>query len=160
MSETREQRIEQLAELTERMQSRTRVHMPEDWPDVELTMPQLRTLALLWDAPRRMGEIAAHIGSSLSATTAMIDRLVDKGLVERVHDTADRRVVTCHLTPLGREQIESFWRLGRAKLENVAQFLTDEQLDTVVHAMKILADAVEQANQDQADTDAERLAGG
>ena len=92
-----EELIERLSRASERISMQMRSASIQDWPDIELTMPQLRTLVLLSHGPQRMGEIAAALGISLPATTNMIVRLEGKGLVERVHDRDDRRVVRCHL---------------------------------------------------------------
>ena len=74
-------------------------------------MPQFKTLSLLAQGPARMGNIAAYLSTSLSSATSMIDRLVEKNLVERAADTSDRRVVTCQLTAKGTEEMDRFLRL-------------------------------------------------
>jgi DNA-binding MarR family transcriptional regulator len=104
-------------------------------------MPQFRALDLLVKSPLRMSEIAAALGTSLQATTSLIDRLVDKGLVERGHDAADRRVVICHLTPAGQSEMNRFFRMGQARLELLIDLLTDEELDTVISAFVTLGEA-------------------
>ena len=71
-------------------------------------MLQFRTLVLLSQGPQRMGNIAAHLVSSLSSATSMIDRLVDKSLVEREPDPDDRLVEICQLTSQGLGEIERF----------------------------------------------------
>ncbi len=137
---------EQVARLVRLMQLvSTQVHAvpPDEWSELELTMTQWRTLVLLSRGPRRMSEIAAYLGSSLSSATSMIDRLVNKQLVERTHDPADRRIVSCRLTALGQEEVDQFWRLGRKKIERVAGILTAEELEAVVHTMEVLLAAME-----------------
>ena len=57
-----------------------------------------------------MGVISNSLGSALSATTSIVDRLVEKKLVKRGSDPNDRRVVTCELTASGQEASERFWR--------------------------------------------------
>lgn len=89
-----------------------------------------------------MSEIAAHLDSELSVATSMLNRLVSKQLVERFHDTTDRRVVTCRLTDQGREEVERFWRLGRKGIETLANLLTLEELRLVVHAVETLSGAL------------------
>jgi len=132
-----------LIELMQLISSRARLAPPEEWSDIELTMSQFRTLGLLHRRPRRMGEVAAYLGSSLSSATSMIDRLVIKQLVVRLQDPADRRVVSCRLTPLGQKQMDRFWRMGRKKIEQVSSILSREELQAVVHAMEILLTAMD-----------------
>ena len=52
--------------------------------------------------PTRMGVLSEHLGRGLPSVTSMMDRLVKKGLVERVLDPSDRRVVACQLTDEGK----------------------------------------------------------
>ena len=78
----------------------------------------------------------------------MIDRLVDKGLVERAPDSSDRRVVTCQLTDRGREEMDRFMRINQLRLTRMASRLTVEELQTVVDAMEILCSAANRGCQD------------
>ncbi len=134
--------VERLSRVTDRLSMQMRVASDQDWPDIELTMPQLRTLVLLYRGPQRMGDIAAALGISLPATTNMIVRLEAKGLVERVHDQDDRRVVKCSLTPEGRNQFEALWNVHRQRIAAVADILTTEEMTMVVAAMELLSAAL------------------
>lgn len=51
--------------------------------------------------PGTARELARDLDIDAGAMTRLIDRLVAKGLVERVRDAADRRVVRLSLTPAG-----------------------------------------------------------
>ena len=97
----------------------------------------------LRQGPERMGNISGYLGSTLSSTTSIMDRLVDKGLVQRAPDPNDRRVVTIGLTPLGADSMEQFWRIGRMKIEALAEPLNAGELETVVTAMELLLRASE-----------------
>ncbi|HEY8598911.1 MAG TPA: MarR family transcriptional regulator [Thermomicrobiales bacterium] len=115
----------------------------QDWSELDLTMPQLRTLGFLARDPCRMGEVAAYLGSSVSSATSLVERLEGKDLVKRVHDPIDRRVVMCHLTPRGRELVDRFWRMQRLKLESVADLLSIDELARVTEGVELLAAAFE-----------------
>ena len=141
--------VSQLSNLANAFDRKLRRSMPIDWPTVELTMPQLKTLASLLDGPMRMGDIAGQSDISHSAATAMIDRLVDKALVTRSHDQDDRRVVVCALSAEGRELVERFWRVREESLRKLAQRMSDAELRTVIAAMEIMNRA---ADRDPIDT--------
>lgn len=115
----------------------------DEWSQLDLTMPQLRSLSLLFTGPHRMSELAETLGTSLQATTSLVDRLVDKKLVERASDSADRRVVLCQLTPAGQREVERMHAISHARMEELVDVLTDEELDVVVAAFEIMAGAVE-----------------
>ena len=145
MQETRKQELtERFIELVEQINQCMHSRPLEEWPDLELTIPQIKTLTLLrHQGPQRMGSIATYLGSTLSSSTSIIDRLVDKGLVERVPDPDDRRVVICQLTPRGQEATEQFWRIGRTRVVELAERLDIEELEIVVRAMGLLYKATE-----------------
>jgi DNA-binding MarR family transcriptional regulator len=145
MQKARKQKLtERFVELVEQINQCMNSRPLEGWPDLELTIPQIKTLTLLqYQGPQRMGSISAYLGSTLSSSTSIIDRLVDKGLVERAPDPDDRRVVICQLTPRGQESIEQFWRIGRMRVVELAERLDTEELEIVVHAMELLCKATE-----------------
>ena len=124
------------------MQGRMRGRPSSAWTDLDLTMPQAKTLFYLADGPRRMSGIASRLGVEMPSATTMIGRLVGKELVERRQDPADRRAVVCSLTPAGRDAVEKFWSLRAARTEALAAVLTTEELEIVVPAMEIMAEAV------------------
>ena len=137
----KEELTARLLELLERMPFQRTPAGFECPPDVELTMPQFRVLALLSRGPRRMSEIATFLGVALSSATGMVDRLVDRGLAARSHDRADRRVVTCRLTERGSRAFQQHWQIGRSHIEQTAKLLKEHELRKVVEAMEILAAA-------------------
>ena len=67
--------------MVEQLNQRMHCQPPDDWADLELTIPQIRALMSLQPGPQRMGNISSYLGSTLSSTTSIMDRLVDKGLV-------------------------------------------------------------------------------
>ena len=136
---------ERLVELLERFYVEVRCHPGEDWSDIELTIPQLRTLVLLRSEDQRMTQIAEYLGTSFPSATSMIDRLFDKALVERLADDNDRRVVACRLTAHGREEVERFWQLEQMSMIRLADQLDADELGTVVKAMELLIQAAERA---------------
>jgi DNA-binding MarR family transcriptional regulator len=69
----------------------------------------LRCLDWLADGPKTAGQLATATGLKPAATTALIDRLSDKGLVERVADPSDRRRVLVQMTAAGAEQTYAFY---------------------------------------------------
>ncbi|HYA75880.1 MAG TPA: MarR family winged helix-turn-helix transcriptional regulator [Burkholderiaceae bacterium] len=69
-----------------------------------LTNAQWRPLLLLSrNSPGTVTQIARWVGCDAGATTRMLDRLEDKGLLRRVRSTDDRRVQRLELTQDGRK---------------------------------------------------------
>ncbi|MGO8686722.1 MAG: MarR family winged helix-turn-helix transcriptional regulator [Candidatus Dormibacteria bacterium] len=75
--------------------------------DLGLTLSQLRVLHLLRDQPASCGHLAEHLGITASTATALIDRLVRRGLIERRPRPGDRRVTDLALSDAARSLIEA-----------------------------------------------------
>src|SRR5258707_3851118 len=74
------------------------------WMEIDLTLPQLRTLLILAEeGPLVIGQIAQRLGVGLSTGGHLVDRLVQASLAERAEDTGDRRRTLARLTPAGEE---------------------------------------------------------
>ena len=144
--QSRGELAKKLARHLERVQGHLRSGQTSAWSGLNLTMPQAKTLFLLAEGPRRMTGIAKRLNVEMPSATTMIDRLVAKRLVERKQDPKDRRAVVCSITPTGMEAVEGFWSLRAAKIEALAANLSDEELETVVPALKILSDATRRPN--------------
>ncbi|MCZ7528668.1 MAG: MarR family transcriptional regulator [Acidimicrobiia bacterium] len=63
-------------------------------------------------------DIADHLLLRHHSVVELIDRAVIAGLVERVHDEEDQRVVRLHLTSTGNQRVEA---LAEAHLEELSR---------------------------------------
>jgi len=73
--------------------------------------------------PARIGELHRHVLLSQPALSRMVDRLVERGLLERSPDPADGRGVRLSLTGAGRDIQQ---QIGRRHARSVARALTAE----------------------------------
>ncbi|TCK27506.1 MarR family winged helix-turn-helix transcriptional regulator [Pseudonocardia endophytica] len=69
----------------------------------DLSLTQLRVLAILRDRRPRMTALADHLGLDRSSLSGLVDRAARRGLVQRAPTGTDRRVVEVFLTPEGHE---------------------------------------------------------
>nr|WP_245354223.1 MarR family transcriptional regulator [Brachybacterium sacelli] len=108
--------------------------------DAHLTVKQLKVLsALTGDESRTLSDLAGEFGVSLATMSGLVDKLVQRDLLERTADAADQRIRRLRLTALGRsvvaEIISPDPRLG----DDVVAGLDTEELE----ALKIALDAVD-----------------
>jgi DNA-binding MarR family transcriptional regulator len=89
-----------------------------------------------------MSRLAEMLDVSLSNTTGLVDRMEERGLVERVRSADDRRVVRGRITPHGRDLLAEVEILRVDLLGRVLGRLDDDQLAQVARAMEDLRDAV------------------
>ena len=78
---------DQFVELAEYLNRQMHTGRLDEWEGLDMTIPQIKTLVLLNRmGPLRMGNISIYLGRALSATTTVVDRLVEKELVDRISD--------------------------------------------------------------------------
>jgi DNA-binding MarR family transcriptional regulator len=67
----------------------------------DLSLTQLRVLAILRDRTPTMTELATHLGLERSSVSGLVDRGVRRGIVRRDSSVDDGRAVRVGLTPVG-----------------------------------------------------------
>ena len=131
--------MERIVTAAEFLNRQMHLHRLDQWEQMDMTIPQIKTLVLLEHMGQlRMGSISMYLGRALSATTTVVDRLVEKGLVDRSSDPYDRRVVLCELTERGRDEVDHFWRIGRGRIDQVTDLLDSEQLEAVAEGLELM----------------------
>ena len=131
--------IERFIAATEYLNRQMRLHQFENWIGLDMTLSHAKTMNLLDKAgPLRMGALAASLGFAVSAMTTVVDRLVERGFVERLSDPNDRRVVICNLTSDGREAVSRCWRIGEERLQPVTAQLDAAELERIVEAFETI----------------------
>lgn len=109
------------------------------------TPHQLEALHILHRARERgeagltMNDLARQQGCALSSASALADRLVGEGLVERVHDPADRRVVRLVATAKGDALCRQFGAVKRTVTMETMRALSVEELETLVALLRKVA---------------------
>ena len=96
------------------------------WGDVSLKEYDVLYALAKADAPVRLTDLHRRVLLSQPALSRMVDRLVDRGLVERCVDPGDRRVVRLALTETGRARQRE---VGRAHARDVAAVMTATGVD-------------------------------
>lgn len=96
-----------------------------------------------------MGALAVQLGTALSTTSGVVDRLVQIGLLERLEDPTDRRQVLVRATPVAVAQLERMSELGRGRMrELLLRMPTANDIATVGRAIGLMADAAAQLNEE------------
>jgi len=104
-----------------------------------LTLSQVATLVLLKEAEggtMSMGQIAHELAVSLPTTSGLVDRLYREGLVDRVVNDRDRRVVLVRLTTEGTTVIERMRRLLSDMLTRLVADLTEAEQESLAQAVE------------------------
>ncbi|GAB3478561.1 MarR family winged helix-turn-helix transcriptional regulator [Nocardiopsis coralliicola] len=92
--------------------------------------------------------LAALLGRSRSRTSRLVDQLVDRGLVSRDEDGADRRVRRVSLTAEGRALIQRIDGMRADAQLQLWDRLEEDERATVFRAMELLATAAKRMKQE------------
>jgi DNA-binding MarR family transcriptional regulator len=90
-----------------------------------------------------MGHLADQLGASLPNLTGIVDRMVERGLVERLRDDDDRRVVVVRATPAGRAAVEEIDMVRRRQFGRLIETLTPQQQERALRTFRELRQAAE-----------------
>ena len=93
------------------------------WQDLSMREYDVLYTLSKCPAPQRMSELNRHLLLSQPALSRMVDRLVDRGLVQRQTDPADGRGVLLALSDAGRALQR---QIGRRHARGVARAMTQE----------------------------------
>ena len=95
----------------------------DSWQDLSMREYDVLYTLSKCRAPVRMGELHRHVLLSQPALSRMVDRLVERGYIERCPDPADGRGVRLSLTDAGRDRQH---QVGRRHAASVTRALTAE----------------------------------
>jgi DNA-binding MarR family transcriptional regulator len=104
---------------------------------------QLHVLGLLNETgPTTVSHLAGKLGTTPPSASAIVDRMVDTGLVVRERNEDDRRVVTVSLAPAGRQALQAAIGGRREMLERVLSQLDDAELSDTIRVINRLEEAI------------------
>jgi DNA-binding MarR family transcriptional regulator len=117
----------------------------DPWHECHMTLPQLRALGAIAASERGLSsrELAATLSVGASAITPLVDRLVERGFVQRIEDAHDRRIARLHATENAALVLERMHAIQSDLMRGVLTQLTPDQLLTVGTALDVLRVALE-----------------
>jgi DNA-binding MarR family transcriptional regulator len=117
-----------------------------EFTTLDITMAQAKMLYVVATAGElSMSEIALRLGVTVSTSSGAVDRLVDLGLLARSEDPSNRRQVRVSVTETGSRTLGQLRELSTRHLRNMLELVSDEELDVIERATRILGDAASAA---------------
>lgn len=124
--------------------ARTRRAMASVWQDRSISKTSLVVLMQLEiHGPVSMSRLASLLDVGLPNMTGIVDRMEEQGLVERVRDERDRRVVLVSATPRGIALAEELEEIRRQRLAELVTALGPSDRQTCLRAFRALREAAE-----------------
>jgi 4'-phosphopantetheinyl transferase len=114
------------------------------WPSGPVSLVHLQVLMLLdGEGPHAMHVLAEALDVSQASATGIVDRMEQRGLVTRLRDEDDRRVIRVALTDSGQQLLETIAAERRERLALVLAELTDDELEGFLRGSQALRRARE-----------------
>lgn len=131
----------EVADLIASVGRRIRRAASHDLEPLGVTWGQVRALRTLGRCagPVRMSELADRLRIARRSATSVVDELVERGLVERAADPADRRAVTVDVTPAGRALLDQLVDRRRAAAADLTSTLSPAELTTLRELLSRIA---------------------
>ena len=112
-----------------------------------ISMTHLLLMTLLdTHGPVPMSPVAELLGCGLPAATGIVSRMEERGLVERQHDSEDRRVVTLSLSDEGAAEIRQLQVSRRERMATALTHLTDPEREQLLASVRALRAAFNRVN--------------
>ncbi len=119
--------------------SRDRAGTFRTWHRGAFSLIQLNVVAVLeTDGPLSMSRLADALDVSVASATGIVSRMERRGLVERRHATADRRLVVVHLTERGAGLFRDLETHRRERLAQLLHELTPDELTGLLRGLRAL----------------------
>ena len=107
--------------------------------------------ALLHRGALPINEIGKKVLLTSGSITVAVDRLEDKGLVERRASAADRRAKIVHLTSAGKKLIARAYAEHAADMEQLASDLSPTERITLIKLLKKIGYKAQESQQEKKD---------
>lgn len=108
----------------------------------DVTLAQFRTLVVLTSrGPQTVTSLAEELHTAPSSVTRMCDRLVRKGLVERMASPDDGRIVEVHCTAAGEDLVDRVTAARRTEIVRMVETVPTDQREPLTNALRALGHA-------------------
>jgi DNA-binding MarR family transcriptional regulator len=118
------------------------------WHAAELTLAQVRVLRRLAKEPRSLGQLGADLMLAPPSMTRLVDRLEERGLIERRRDDEDRRKVVATLTKEGTQLVSAIPLLEGTPIRTAVDRMTVAERERIAAAIRDFNAAVRQAEEE------------
>lgn len=141
-------RVDQALDLTRAVGKGLHMLGDDVWLRCDVTLPQLRCLFVVtFRGPISIGGIAQQLHIGLPTASSLIDRLVERGLVQRREDPQDRRRTLASATEAGATLAEDLRQGSTQALREWLQALRPEDLSALIQGLQAIVQVAGLENQ-------------
>jgi len=96
--------------------------------------------ALFAEDGQHASQLANGVGRAATSFTPNLDKLQDKGYIERLPDPSDRRAVRIYLTQKAKDEQHRILKLAEELDMQIAELLPQQEIDCFENAVGVLQD--------------------
>lgn len=89
----------------------------------------------LRDNPLSLKELAQKVGVKTSSASLMVKKLEQRGMIRRLYDQQDKRIVYLHLTPEAKAQLALEWNVYQGFLNKLQQRMPADEFITLCNLL-------------------------
>ncbi len=142
-----------IIELQREYQSRRSAAHPGSWMGLNLTIPQVKSLFFIVNqGTTNFTKLASALGVTPSNVTAIVDRLVEMGLVSRRQNRNDRRMLMLRVTDKGESIIANLRERRTSHTSEILAGLSEEELEAVHRGLGLLLRAAREHGDKESET--------
>jgi DNA-binding MarR family transcriptional regulator len=131
--------ISQIINLNRNFNRTLRIEFHGLMQDSGFTFPQLSVISILAkNGKQKVSDISEKMGLSDSTVSGILDRLEQKGIIERRRNKEDRRVVKIYLSKGSQKICQEFHRKRDEYFAHLLKELTEQEINDIIKGLKIL----------------------
>jgi len=131
--------ISQIINLNRNFNRTLRHEFHDLMQDSGFTFPQLSVISILAkNGEQKVSDISEKMGLSDSTVSGILDRLEQKGIIERKRNKDDRRVVKIYLIKGSQLICREFHRKREEYFAGLLKRLSGQEINDIINGLKIL----------------------
>jgi len=141
-------RIEEMLTAIRRIMSLLKQSFEKDFKKMDVTQSQILVMRVLNQyGDMKVSDISKELDLSNSTVSGIIDRLVEKKIVQRKRSEEDRRIVMISLADEYRQPVRKHLNAFAQKMRRALSTTTEEDLDSIMQGLEKL-EKILQASQE------------
>jgi DNA-binding MarR family transcriptional regulator len=140
----RKEIVDNLLQIADKLFRELFEAVPRELLELDITMPQLKIMVIgFMHGPMRMSDLAADLRVTLATATGLIDRLVERGFIQRESQPDDRRVVLCRLSPEGQKTVSRIWETASKRSRELLEAIDTKKLQMLSEVLETMLESAE-----------------
>ena len=114
------------------------LHVDELTRNFGMPFSHIQILVMLSSGDITIGDISSTLGIAKPNITPLLDSLTERGYVERIRGTGDKRIVNVHLTESGRRKLEELQGAIAQQVMGWEEWCNRSEIKQLNHALAFL----------------------